>query len=72
MSAADKSKSVSVVVKRVYGCYTIYPASNCANAQRFALLTGKKTFDAKDIGLITGLGFVVTEQPDITLAEILK
>lgn len=72
MSAADKSKSVTVVIKSVYGNFKVYPAPDCTNALRFAMLTGKKTFDPKDIDLIKLLGFVVTAKSDMPISEIFK
>ncbi|MBP7501193.1 MAG: hypothetical protein KA784_00235 [Aquabacterium sp.] len=64
----SNSKTVAVVIKRVYGAPLIYPA--CENAARFAALTRKKTLSGSDIVLISALGFTVVEKPEFTLTEL--
>jgi hypothetical protein len=56
------SQSISVFVRSVYGKQTIYPA--CSKAKAFALLTGKKTLDARDLKLVDELGFAVVYVAD--------
>lgn len=52
--------NITVKVKNVYGQDLIYPADD--NAQRFAQLTGKKTFTKYDLRLIKELGYEVKQE----------
>lgn len=52
--------SITVKVKNIYGQDLIYPADD--NAQRFAQLTGKKTFTKYDLRLIKELGYEVKQE----------
>ena len=52
--------NITVKVKNVYGQDLIYPADD--NAQRFAQLTGKKTFTKYDLRLIRELGYEVRQE----------
>jgi hypothetical protein len=57
MNAQVKTNTIFVEVKNVYGTPTVYPV--CQTAQKFAQLTGKKTFAHKDLQTIEALGFVI-------------
>ncbi len=50
-------KTVTIKVKNVYGNQNAYSA--CENSHLFAQLTGKKTFDAKDLQTMQKLGFEI-------------
>lgn len=54
-----ESGVVKVEVRSVYGNDTIYPAN--FEAERFAVIAGKKTLSRTDLMNIKALGFVVEE-----------
>lgn len=56
---SDSMNLVEVEVRNVYGNATIYPAN--AQAAKFAMLAGKKTFSISDLEIIKSLGFVIEE-----------
>lgn len=51
---------ITVRIKNIYGNDLIYPVDE--NAQRFAQLTGKKTFSKWDLRLIRELGYEVEQE----------
>lgn len=50
------------MIKRVYGLRKIYPA--CDKSQILADLTGKKTFNDRDMKNISALGYDVVVKPE--------
>lgn len=48
---------ITVRIKNLYGIDRIYPADETANL--LASLTGKKTFDERDISVIKRLGYTI-------------
>jgi hypothetical protein len=57
---------ITVRVRDVYGCRTIYPV--CADAQIFAMIAGTKTLPFWVIDKIKRLGYTVeVEQEPVTL-----
>jgi len=51
------NKEILVRIKTVYGNDLIYPV--CDNAQKFAVLTNKKTLSKNELAYIKALGFEV-------------
>jgi len=50
-------RTITVKIKNVYGNDLIYPV--CDNAQKFAVLTNKKTLSKNELAYIKALGFEV-------------
>jgi len=50
-------RTITVKIKNVYGNDLIYPV--CDNAQKFAVLTNKKTLSKNELAYIKALGFKV-------------
>ena len=62
----EPTMTITVRVRDVYGCRTIYPV--CAAAQTFATIAGTKTLPYWVITAIKNLGYTVeVEQEPVTL-----
>lgn len=50
---------VVLTIKSVYGVPQIYPAPGNRTAELLVSLTGKKTFNARDVAAIKNLGYEI-------------
>lgn len=63
-------QSVTVTVRRVYGCPVIYPANE--TARTFARIAGTKTLTLEALQHIKTLGFPIVEAHESQLPAALK